>query len=66
MKKEKDKVPWRKFKWRSLIRLTDEARPARWCWRRDKVQGRPALLLVSPRGPRWQFKLNGGAWIRRI
>lgn len=37
----------------------------RWQWERVVVKGRPMLTVVSPRGVRWNFKLSGGAWLRK-
>lgn len=36
-----------------------------WKWRKEtRDDGRPMLLLQSPGGRRWHFKLNAGAWVK--
>jgi hypothetical protein len=37
--------------------------PLRWRWEEDPAS--KGLLLRSPRGVRWQFRLRRGAWLRR-
>lgn len=57
---------WRKIRFEAVVRLTrDVPRRLRWRWRKVRVRGRTSLALVSPRGAVWDFKLNGGAWVRR-
>lgn len=36
-----------------------------WQWRKAvKSDGRPRLLLQSPRGQRYEFRLSAGAWVK--
>jgi hypothetical protein len=57
---------WRHIKWVTVVRLTQE-RPdgRRWTWRKVQDKKRVRLRLVSPQGVEWDFKLNGGAWVKK-
>jgi len=57
---------WQRIKFPLLARLIESV-PARLRWRWDvqEQKGRRRLYVVSPRGVRWQFRMNGGAYIRR-
>lgn len=57
---------WRRVKFESIRKLLLEVRPAlRWRWYCNKRSHAPKLQLVTPRGVVWDFKLSGGAWIRK-
>lgn len=51
---------WTSIKSIQLYRLTAELG---WTWEGDEKRG---PLLVSPRGVRWQFNVQGGPKMRRI
>ncbi len=58
---------WRKVKPTGFYWLTVEAPlELRWRWRKWKWQGRNKLLLQSPRGALWLFKMVGGIYLRPL
>lgn len=62
----KKEAPWRHIKFWGLVELLERPDPhERWKWRKVLRQKKWRLQLVDPRGTAWDFKLNGGAWIRR-
>jgi hypothetical protein len=48
-----------------LIHGTDVPKRLRWRWHRSRPGISPALQIISPRGVAWDFRLRGGAWIRK-
>ena len=57
---------WRKVRMVRLCRLLNEVRPElKWQWRVAEKNGRKQLLVVSPRGVEWEFRLHKGAFLRR-
>lgn len=64
---EEKTAPWRPIRFWAVVRLTDHPDPGcRWRWRKHSRKKKAVLQLVSPRGVAWDFRLNGGAWIRRM
>lgn len=58
-------APWQRVRFARLAFLLEAAPPAiRWRWRLVKKPA-PHLQVVSPRGVPWDFKLSGGAWVRK-
>lgn len=57
---------WTRIKVRALARLMNGV-PLRlqWHWRTSTKKNAPRLQMVSPRGVVWDFRLKGGAWMRR-
>ena len=55
---------WIRIKLAGVNRLVTP--PGRWRWETDTAHGRKRLLLRSPHGALWHFKLNGGSWLRRV
>jgi hypothetical protein len=51
---------------RQVARLVEDL-PARlrWSWRVKEHRRRKVLCMVSPRGTVWEFRMNGGSFIRR-
>jgi len=37
-----------------------------WVWKTLPLRRRERIVLVSPRGVVWEFKLHHGAWLRRV
>lgn len=59
-------MKWQRIRFPILAELLHHKKERlRWKWLCEERNGRKHLLIVSPRGVRWDFKLNGGAWIRR-
>lgn len=57
---------WTRVDFQKLRRLILEVRePLRWRWYCNKKAGQPKLQLITPRGVVWDFKLSGGAFIRK-
>lgn len=57
---------WQPIHFWALTRLLHDVRgPLRWQWAIVTEKTRKHLQVVSPRGVRWDFKLSGGAFIRR-
>ncbi len=57
---------WTRIKWAGVMVLTDEDRGVFvWRWRPVQKRSSRGLQLISPRGVVWDFKLTGGAWIKR-
>lgn len=58
-------APWRPVRFWVLVRLLHRSDPAKcWHWAKVKRDGRSKLQVVSPRGLRFDFRLNKGAWLR--
>lgn len=59
---------WKRVPMRAVVSRTreEEAPARRWVLQGGAVAGRKVLVLVSPRGRRMQFRLNRGAWVRRM
>lgn len=57
---------WQRIRFMVLARLLEDVpQRLRWHWAVQDEKGRRRLQIVSPRGVRWQFRLQGGAFIRR-
>jgi hypothetical protein len=57
---------WRHVRLSSVGWLCFDAPPhLRWDWVNIQEPGRVRMQLVSPRGVWWDFKINGGAWMRK-
>lgn len=56
-------MPWIKIKLPLLNRLLRERG---WGWERRVLEGRARLCVRAPRGVLWEFKLNRGAYLRRV
>ncbi len=58
---------WERISWSELVdRLNPELRAsARWDWERRRARGRNQLFIRKGDGSLWQFKLSGGAWLRK-
>lgn len=61
-----DPCPWIKIRLPGLVRLVNAPLPLRWRWATELHHGRKRMVLVSPRGSRWAFRLNRGAWLQRL
>jgi len=61
-----DQSVWQRIRLAGLNRLVNAPLPLRWRWETVVQDGRKKLLLRTPRGVRWQFRLQRGAWVRRL
>lgn len=59
---ERRQPPWIRIRLKRLPRLLARG----WVWSSLPLEGRQCLVLKSPRGAIWQFKLGSGAWLRRV
>jgi len=57
-----DAEGWRRIR---LARLAWLITQRGWRWEKTVKAGRPCLMVVSPRGVKWRFRLQRGAWIRK-
>jgi len=62
----KTEPAWTRIRLAGLNRLLTAPPALRWQWETDVVDGRKRLLLRTPRGVVWRFRLNRGAWVRKI
>jgi len=53
---------WVRLKLKRLPALMERG----WVWTALPLRRRQRLVLVSPRGTYWEFKLHHGAWVRRV
>lgn len=57
---------WTRIRMAGLTRLVNAPLAQRWQWESVMEDGRKRPVLRSPRGTRWRFKLNRGAWLQRM
>ena len=58
--------PWIRIRLKGLTQLVNAPPPRRWRWTTERQVGARRMVLVSPRGQRWAFRLNRGAWLQRL
>ena len=58
--------PWIRISLKGLTQLVNAPPPRRWRWTTERQVGARRMVLVSPRGQRWAFRLNRGAWLQRL
>jgi len=59
------KAKWRKTSLKALDRLLyRRIKKKRWRWCKVNYDGKQKVHLVDPQGRLWEFKLQGGAWVR--
>ena len=58
---------WERIRFADVVAATEMGpKRERWRWERQRKNGRTLLFLRKPDGSMWQFKLQGGAWLRRM